>query len=95
MLTTDVDTYLAEIARLVRPGGRVVVTAFVEDGVPDETENPPEYGPLAWAGRLHCVRYDTGYLTGIIERSGFRVLSIDHATETDGQSLLILVPTPA
>ena len=40
MLSDDVIFYLKEFNRILKPGGRVYMTAFVEENVPEEEENP-------------------------------------------------------
>ncbi|QNK80973.1 bifunctional 2-polyprenyl-6-hydroxyphenol methylase/3-demethylubiquinol 3-O-methyltransferase UbiG [Nakamurella sp. PAMC28650] len=92
MVTADVQGYLSEILRLLRPTGFAFVTAFVESDVAKETENPQGYGPLVWRGPLHCVRSDLGYFTEMVERAGLRITGHQHGTETDGQSAMILRP---
>lgn len=86
----DSAAYMREIARLLAPGGRAFVTAFIERGVPDEVENPDGYGPMDWSGPLHCVRFDRDYFESFIEDAGLVVRTFEHGGETDGQSLYIL-----
>lgn len=59
MLGTETETWLTEFRRVLKPQGLAFITAFIEDDVPDETENPPWYGRGDWSGRLHCVLYST------------------------------------
>lgn len=86
----DVAGYSAEMGRLLRPGGIAVLSAFVEFDVPPEVENPEGYLPdTAWAGPLHCVRYEYGYLTDLIRMSGLEIVSFIHRDPgRAGQSLL-------
>lgn len=90
LLADDTDAYLHEVARLLRPGGRAFVTAFVEDGVPDVEENPEGYGPLTWSGPLHCVRFERRFFEGLVTGAGLEVVDLTHGQETDGQSLYVL-----
>ncbi|MFN2390098.1 MAG: class I SAM-dependent methyltransferase [Actinomycetota bacterium] len=83
--------YLTEVHRLLRPGGRAFITAFVEEGVEDEVQNPPGYGPLAWTGPLHCVRFSRSYFEDAIAAAGLTIGEFDHGRETDGQSSYVLV----
>ena len=92
MTAGDVGVYLGEIRRVLDAGGSAVFTAFVEDGVPDEAVNPPGYGPLAWRGALHCVRYERGYLGALLDAAGLTVTGFRHGGETDGQSLYVVTP---
>lgn len=90
MTTEDVKGYLAEIRRLLAPRGFAWVTAFVEDDVPDEVENPAGYGPLRWSGRLHCVRFNRAAFDAWIAEAGLRIVDFSYGTETDGQSAYVL-----
>jgi cyclopropane fatty-acyl-phospholipid synthase-like methyltransferase len=90
LMDDDTAAYLAEVARLLRPGGKAFVTAFVEPGVPDVEENPAGYGPLEWSGPLHCVRFDRDFFEGMVKQVGLSVEDMVHGQETDGQSLYIL-----
>lgn len=90
MLTDDLAGYLCEIERLLAPRGSAMVTAFVEEGVPDCTENPVGYGPLEWVGALHCVRYDRRAFEDRVRDAGLAVDRFVHGREADGQSLYVL-----
>lgn len=90
MLTADVRAYLGEFARLVRTGGVAMVTAFVEDDVPDETVNPPGYQDIAWGGALHGVRFARTHFERMVADAGLRIARFDHGTAVDGQSRLTL-----
>jgi len=90
MEADDIRTYLHEFRRLLRPGGGVFLTAFVEDGAPDVEVNPAGYGPLRWRGALHCVRYSAELFDDMVGQAGFSIVRADRGTETDGQSALYL-----
>jgi len=87
--------YLGELARVLAPGGRVFLTAFVEEGVPPVVVNPPGYAFERCSGPLHVVRYERGHFAGLLEAAGFRVDRFDHGAETDGQSGVYLALEPA
>lgn len=82
--------YLAELARVLAPGGRVFLTAFVEEGVPPVAVNPPGYAFARCSGPLHVVRYERGHLAGLVHAAGFHVDRHDYGAETDGQGGLYL-----
>ena len=86
MRSAGVGAYLEEFRRLLVPGGRVFLTAFVEPGVTDEEVNPQGYGELKWSGPLHCVRFGREFFEGMIRDRGFGVDAMEHGAETDGQS---------
>lgn len=92
MLSDDVAFYASEFARVLRPGGSMYATAFIEDGVPDEEENPdgylPEMGPSQ--GALHRVRFDRPHFESLIQDSGLSIVEIRHrAIERTGQSVVV------
>jgi SAM-dependent methyltransferase len=89
MHSGDARAYLREFQRLLKETGSVFLTAFVEEDVPDEEENPPCY-QRPWKGALHCVRYSLPFFTRLIEDAGFHIVHHSHSTETDGQSAFVL-----
>lgn len=92
MTTVEVAAYAFEIRRILRPDGFAWVSAFIEDGVPDEEENPVGYGPVEWIGPLHCVRFDTTYFERMFAAAGLGMFVDVHGGETDGQTAIVLRP---
>jgi hypothetical protein len=90
MVTEGVRAYLNEFRRVLVPGGRAFLTAFVESGVPPMSINPPDY-LRAWSGPLHCVRYDREFFEVLVAEAGFRLEHFVHGQETDGQSAVYLI----
>jgi SAM-dependent methyltransferase len=90
METSDVHAYLLEFSRLLKPTGGVFLTAFVEDNVEDIMINPKDYGPIAWEGALHCVRFNSSFFEGLVQDAGLTISQVEHGTETDGQSAIYL-----
>lgn len=95
MEAPDVQLYLREFRRLLKPTGGVYLTAFLEEGVPDIEVNPRGYGPLSWEGPLHCVRYSVDFFTEMTEKAELAISRIDPGAETDGQTAVCLRPVPA
>lgn len=85
----DISLHLKDFRRLLKPTGRIFLTAFAEEGVPDETENPGQY-QQNWKGPLHCVRFSRTFLESLFSKAGFRVQEFVHGRETDGQSGYVL-----
>ena len=74
MLTEDVEKYLGALHRVLEPGGEVLLTANLEDGVPDVTDNPEGYrGRRSYRKPLASVRYNREFFEGLLEKSGFRL----------------------
>jgi SAM-dependent methyltransferase len=89
----DMRVYLREFARILAPGGGLVFTTFVEEGVESVAINPPNYR-LACAGPLHVVRYDRQYLFSLVEEEGFLVQDFAYGRDSDGQSSIYLAASP-
>ena len=65
--------YLQDISRLVKPTGRVFISAFVEENVPNATVNPPGYLGFRFSGPLHHVLYERQYFRLMLEGSGLTI----------------------
>lgn len=89
MFLDEIDVYLAEIGRILSDDGKVFFTAFVEEGVPAEEENPPDY-LSEWRGPVHCVRLNRNDLEDRIARNGFRLEVFEHQRLGSGQSVCVL-----
>ncbi|PJA27625.1 MAG: hypothetical protein CO189_06440 [candidate division Zixibacteria bacterium CG_4_9_14_3_um_filter_46_8] len=89
MVKEDVEHYVKEFGRILAPEGKVFITAFIEEGVPEMTINPENYR-LNWNGALHCVRYDKSYFERMLASNGFILDHFDYEKETDGQSGLYI-----
>ncbi len=85
MMPEDIKAHLCEFRRLLEPAGRIFLTAFVEEGVPQVMENPPGYR-MNWSGALHCVRYEKEFFESLVASAGFEVRIFEYGNETDGQS---------
>lgn len=94
LVTKDVETYCSEFARLLKPHGKVFLTAFVEKNVPDITVNPEDYQGRWWHGALHCVRYNMDFVEKIFNNNRLNIDHFEHAKETDGQSAYYLSKAP-
>lgn len=88
----DTPAYLSLISDALTSNGKAFVTCFVEENVPAWEENPADYGPLDWKGRLHCTRFDRRHFEDHVRNAGLRVEFFEYGKETDGQSLYILSP---
>ncbi len=73
MVPRDVESYIGEIGRILRPQGRCFLTAFVEDDVPDVTINPTDYVPYACDGPLVVVRFSRQWLFSTFQQHGLQV----------------------
>ena len=94
MALDDIQTYLDEFHRLLRANGQIFLTAFIEDDVPEITENPSNYR-MAWKGPLHCMRFNREFFDSVLYHGGFVIKGFDYATETDGQSAYYLQKSEA
>ncbi len=89
----DVTAYCREFQRLIHPEGKVFMTAFIEENVPDMTINPKGYQGRNWTKPLHCVRYDREFMEKLFRDNGLAVERFDYGGETDGQSAYYLSKT--
>lgn len=78
MLEDGVRGYLKEFQRLLRPDGKIYLTAFVEEGVPDVEENPEGYQNRQWKRALHCVLYNREFFEKLLDENGFRLDGFDN-----------------
>jgi len=85
MTVQDMTIYLAEFRRLLAPGGRVFLTAYLERDVPDVGINPPDYREAS-STPLHRVRLNRGFFETMLSTNGLVMVRFDHACEHDGQS---------
>lgn len=85
MWLKDIRFYLGELARVLKPDGRIFLTAFVDNGVADEVENPPDYH-REWKGHLHCVRLNRATFEGLVHTANLRVEFFRFCHTADGQS---------
>lgn len=85
-----IKIYLNDFKRMLAPGGRVFLTAFVEENVPDVSVNPKGYLFEEYHGPLHVVRFEKNYIFSLISRAGLVIDEFNYGTEYDGQSVFYL-----
>jgi SAM-dependent methyltransferase len=90
METDHIRRYLREFARVLRDGGGIFLTAFLEDDVPKMEVNPPGYLGVDWEGALHCVRYERGFFEELVDEAGLRIDRLDHRSDTNDQSAVFV-----
>lgn len=88
-IDSEVQILLKDFNRLLRIGGRVFLTSFVEENVPDMEENPDNY-LMTFTYPRQIVRYEKHFFNQLIEAQGFRIDSFEHRTEIDFQSAYYL-----
>ena len=86
----DSAEYLKLIKNVLIDDGKAFITCFVEENVPDWTENPEGYGPFHWKGRLHCALFNRHHFENLLQAAGLAVDRFQYGRETDGQSLYVL-----
>jgi SAM-dependent methyltransferase len=90
LISADICVYLHDFHRLLAPTGRVCFTAFLEEGVPEMTINPPGYR-RSFQGPLHGIRYNTAFFETLLHAAGLAVERFEYAAEPDGQSVVYAV----
>jgi ubiquinone/menaquinone biosynthesis C-methylase UbiE len=73
MAPEHVQIYVSELSRIARDGGRVFLTAFVEERVPEVSYNPTDYVPYDCNYPLSVVRYNKQWLFSLFNRHGLAV----------------------
>ncbi len=81
----DVRIFSREFARLLRSGGKLFLTAFLEENVPDCTPNPEGY-IMKCEYEKQVVRFEKNFFLNIFKSDGFVVDSFEYGTEIDYQS---------
>jgi SAM-dependent methyltransferase len=69
----DARIYVSEAGRLLRDGGRLFLTAFVEKDVEPESVNPADYVDYPCEWPLHVVRYDQDVLFSCFAEHGLEI----------------------
>jgi SAM-dependent methyltransferase len=89
MLEADVRAYLREFRRILKPRGRVFLTATVDEGVPRVTVNAPGY-VANLMGPLHVVRYEKTFFFSLVKDAGFDVSEFVPFGDARSQSVFFL-----
>jgi len=85
----EIRIFAKEYYRLLKPGGTLFVTDFIEENVPDMTENPENYVMKCTYPR-QIVRFEKNYFIKMFTDAGFVVESYEQGTEIDFQSAVYL-----
>jgi SAM-dependent methyltransferase len=81
----EIRIFTREYFRLLKPGGTLFLTTFIEENVPDMTENPDNYIMKCTYPR-QIVRYEKNYFLKMFTDAGFLIDSYEQGTEVDFQS---------
>jgi SAM-dependent methyltransferase len=63
-----VEIYTSELSRIARKDGKIFLTAFVEEEVPNVSVNPAGYVPFGCTAPLSVVRYNKQWLFSLFSR---------------------------
>jgi ubiquinone/menaquinone biosynthesis C-methylase UbiE len=83
----EIRIFAKEYFRLLRPGGTLFLTDFIEENVPDMTENPENYVMKCTYPR-QIVRFEKNYFIKMFTDAGFVLDSFVYGQEIDTQSAL-------
>ena len=90
MLSSDIMFYLKEFHKILNNDGKIYLTAFIEENVPNEEENPTNYLGKN-LGPLHRVRFEKNYFSHLIQSSSFKIEKYDNQfIKRTGQSVILL-----
>jgi ubiquinone/menaquinone biosynthesis C-methylase UbiE len=81
----EIRIFAKEYYRLLKPGGILFLTDFIEENVPDMTENPENYIMECTYPR-QIVRFEKNYFLKMFTDAGFVLDSYEQGTEVDSQS---------
>lgn len=83
LLPEDMENYLAEVSRVLGPGGRTLITFFLwEEGGPHRRGGEPaldfrydfgRYRAISERGREAAIAYDEGYVRDLFAHNGLRI----------------------
>jgi SAM-dependent methyltransferase len=85
-LDDEVRILLKDFNRMLRMGGRLFLTSFSEDNVPDVEENPANYLIDEYTYPRQIVRFEKKFFEKMLNDQGFRVDIFEHRQEIDYQS---------
>lgn len=88
-LDYEIRILMNDFNRMLKIGGRVFITSFVEENVPDMEENPDNY-LMVFTYPRQIVRYEKNFFEKLLTEAGFRIDSFEHRTEIDFQSAYYL-----
>lgn len=81
----EVSIFSREFYRLLRPKGKLFLTAFIEENVPDQTFNPEGY-IMKCEYPKQIVRFEKNFFLNLFTRDGFELDCYEQGTEVDCQS---------
>ncbi len=90
MEAPDIQIYLNEFQRMLRKGGFIFLTAFVEENVPDVTVNPQGYRH-EWQGALHGVRYSRSFFERLLQENELAIVRFNYEQAADQQSAIYVM----
>ena len=91
MIASDISFYLSEFYKVLNTEGKVYLTAFVEENVPDVEENPEDYIAKS-VGALHRVRYEKEFFYSLVNNANFKVIEYHHQLiDRTKQSVFVLM----
>lgn len=86
MVADDIKIYLSEFRRILSPKGKIFLTAFLEENVPDMSINPEGYRRDIWSSALLCVRYNKEYFGALLDEHGLKIDTFEYEKETNESS---------
>jgi SAM-dependent methyltransferase len=89
-IASEVRILLKDFNRMLKPGGRVFLTSFSEENVPDQEENPGNYLIKEYTYPRQIVRFEKNFFEKLLADQGFRIDSFEHQAEVEFQSAYYL-----
>jgi cyclopropane fatty-acyl-phospholipid synthase-like methyltransferase len=85
-LDYEVRILLKDFNRMLKTGGRLFLTSFSEENVPDMEENPENYLIAEYTYPRQIVRFEKNFFEKMLNEQGFKVDLFEHRKEIDYQS---------
>lgn len=91
MLPDDVEHYLGEVARVLEPGGRCLISYFLLDGetrAPEFVRIDPRYATTSPDMPETAIAYDEAFILSIYARLGLKIVRLERGSWCGRQSFL-------
>jgi SAM-dependent methyltransferase len=89
-IDSEIKIYAKDFIRILKPGGKLFLTTFIEENVPPMTENPDNYVMVCTYPR-QIVRFEKKYFIKMFTDAGFKLSNYSQGTEIDTQSAVLFV----
>jgi ubiquinone/menaquinone biosynthesis C-methylase UbiE len=90
MVLEEIKTYLMEFRRLLSYKGRIFLTVYLEEGIPDMIIDPEDQKKGDWRGPNYFVRFNRCFFKKVIEEMGFIINLEEYGKIENKQSVFYI-----